>query len=149
MPGIHRGTQPEGLINLHLSIGVVILLLVVLRLLWRIGHPVALIADNVPVWQHRGAKATHAMLYFLLVLLPFMGWASASARGWSIDLFGLVPLPRILPSDPALGAQLGGIHVWTSYALLGFVGLHVAAALYHYFWLRDRVLPRMLPLSSE
>jgi cytochrome b561 len=35
--------------------------------------------------------------------------------------------------------------VLTSYVLLGLVGLHAAAALYHHFVLGDRVLVRMLP----
>jgi cytochrome b561 len=146
MPEIHRGTQPERLIKLHLSFGVIILVVVSLRLLWRFGHPVPLIGDNVPLWQYRGAQATHALFYLLLLGLPLMGWANASARGWTIDLFGLATLPRLLPTDSPLGRALGDIHILTSYALLALVGLHLAAALYHRFWLRDRVLSRMLSL---
>jgi cytochrome b561 len=149
MPGIHRGTQPERLINLHLSFGTVILLLVALRLVWRLFHPVPLVAESLPLWQQRGAQATHALLYLLLFALPITGWANASSRGWTIDLFGLVALPRILPTGAQLGSQIGDIHGWIAYALLGLAGLHVAAALYHHFWLRDRVLSRMLPLGRE
>lgn len=149
MPGIHRGTRPEGLINVHLSLGLVILALAVLRLLWRVAHPVPLLRDTMPAWQYRGAQIVHALLYLVLIVLPLMGWANASARGWTVHFLGLLPLPRLLPTASPLGRELGDIHVWTSYALLALVGLHFAAALYHRFWLRDRVLKRMLPGSDE
>ncbi|HEV2303274.1 MAG TPA: cytochrome b/b6 domain-containing protein [Stellaceae bacterium] len=146
MPAIRRGTQPEGLVGLHLSFGIAIMLLAALRLLWRLYRPVPLLADGVPWWQHRAAQLSHAALYALLFLLPILGWANASARGWKIAVFGLFDMPHIWPAGSAFGrAELGGIHVWGTYALLGLVGLHVLAALYHHLWLRDRVLSRMLP----
>lgn len=145
MPEIHRGTQPDELISLHLSIGILILCLIVLRTIWRFSHPLPLIADNVPDWQRLAAQIVHGILYLLLVAMPLMGWANASARGWRMVFFGFVPLPPILPTGSPLGRELGDLHVLASYALLAFVGLHTAAALYHHFWLRDRVLLRMLP----
>lgn len=144
MPAIHRDTKPEGLISLHLTAGAVILVVMVLRLLWRFGHPVPLIRDQTPLWQQRTAQVTHALLYLLLLLLPVMGWGNASYRGWTIDLFGLVRLPLILPTGSPLGHQLGDVHTVVSYVLLGLIGLHIAAVLYHQFWLRDRIMSRML-----
>jgi cytochrome b561 len=145
MPDIHPGTVPDTLINLHFAIGVTILALAILRLVWRFGHPVPLIRDNVPAWQHWIARATHVLLYLLIFLLPLLGWADACFRGYAIDYFGLVTIPQILPASRALAGETGDIHTLVSYVLLGVVGLHVLAALYHHFWLRDRVLTRMLP----
>lgn len=144
MPDIGRGTQPVGLIDIHLSIGITILTLALLRLLWRWTHPVPLISDDVPWWQYRAAQLTHGLLYFLIFLLPLLGWASASMRGWGFGFFGLGNIPQFLPTSRAAG-RLGDIHTLVSYVLLGVVGLHVLAALYHHLWLRDRVLVRMLP----
>jgi cytochrome b561 len=76
--------------------------------------------------------------------MPLFGWANASARGWAIDFFGVAQLPRILAESSSLGRALGDVHIWTSYVLLGLIALHVAAALYHRLWLRDRVLARVL-----
>jgi cytochrome b561 len=145
MPEIHRGVQPEGLIGFHLSFGTAILAIALVRVLWRLGNPVPLISDNVPRWQYRSAQATHVLLYLLIFVLPLLGWANASYRGWAIDVFGMVKLPPILPEGSVLGRECGDLHIWTSYVLLGVVGLHLAAALYHRLWLRDRVLSRMLP----
>jgi cytochrome b561 len=147
MPDIHRGVEPVGLIGLHFSFGVVILALACLRLIWRLFHAVPLLAEGVPAWQNGVAWATHALLYLLLLVLPLMGWGNASSRGLTVNLFGFWALPPLLPAGSAFGRELGGFHVWTAYALLGLIGLHVAAALYHHFWLRDRVLLRMSPLG--
>ncbi len=143
MPEIHRGTKPERLINLHLSFGMVILLVIILRLVWRLGHQVPLVNGRIPFWQYRAAQASHALLYLLLLALPFMGWANASSRGWTVHLFSLVTLPQILPTGSPLGHELGDIHTSTSYLILALVALHLAAALYHQFWLRDGLLSRM------
>ena len=145
MPNIHRDTKPEGLISLHLALGAVILLVVILRSLWRLGHPVPLIRAQAPHWQQRTARATHSLLYLLLLLLPVLGWANASYRGWTIDLFGLGNLPQILSTGSSFGRRLGDVHTVVAYVLLGLVGLHVVAALYHQFWLRDQIMSRMLP----
>jgi cytochrome b561 len=145
MPGTRPGSQPETLTNLHLSVGATIIILALLRVLWSLGHPVPLIADNTPPWQNWIARATHVLLYLLLFLVPLLGWADAASRGWSIGLFGLGSLPPLLPTDASLADLIGNLHSFFAYSLLAVAGLHLAAALYHHFWLRDRVLTRMMP----
>ena len=146
MPDIGpRTTEPDRLIDLHLSFGTLILLVIVVRLLWRIGHPVPLLTANVPRWQQIAATAGHYTLYLLLVVMPLLGWASASGRGFPVTLFGVVRLPDILVRRSPLTGVLGDVHTVLSYVLLGVVGLHVLAALYHHFVLRDDTLRRMLP----
>jgi len=145
MPGIGRGTVPGTLINLHMSIGVTILLVIVVRWLWRVDHRVLPAIADMPAWEQRFARATHALLYLFLVIDPILGWANASARDWTITLFGIASLPHIVPPKSALGMRAGDLHTWLGWTLLVLIGLHVAAALYHYFVRRDRVLQRMLP----
>ena len=145
MPNIGRNAKAEGLIDLHLSVGTLILLVVVARAAWRLARPVPAISDGTPEWQQRAAAATHVLLYVLLVAVPVLGWANASSRGFPVTLFGLVTLPALLPKGSAFGHWCGDIHTVASYVLLGVVGLHVAAALYHRVVLRDDVLARILP----
>jgi cytochrome b561 len=145
MPAIRRGVVPETLINLHLSFGVLVMAIVLLRLLWRRAYPVAAADENIPRWQQTVALATHWLLYGLLLLLPILGWAAASARDWTVTVFKLVSLPHLVPANARIGLVAGDVHVVLSYVLLGLIGLHVAAGVYHYFFLRDRVLQRMLP----
>ena len=145
MPDINPRTPPNALVDLHFSIGVTILFLATLQLLWRWRHPVPLIRDNVPVWQDWAARATHALLYLLLFLLPILGWVDAGFRALPIHFYDIVTIPPIIPAVRSLAGETGDIHTLVSYVLLGIVALHVLAALYHHFWLRDRVFLRMLP----
>jgi len=147
MPAIHRDTLPQGPIDLHLSVGVLIMGVVVVRLIWRLGRLAPPPLDGLPLWQQRVAETTHGALYLLLLVLPVLGWASACGRGWSVGLFGLVQLPAILPKGAPFAPLIGDLHTVASYVLLGVVGLHALAALYHHFVLRDRTLARMLPGS--
>jgi cytochrome b561 len=144
MPAIRRGVVPGRLINLHLSFGVLIMTLVVIRALWRRAHPVAAPVENIAPWEQKLARATHLLLYALLLVLPILGWAAASARDWTVRVFDLVTLPHLVPPEAKIGFLAGDVHVVLSYVLLGLIGLHVAAGLYHYFVRHDRVLQRML-----
>jgi cytochrome b561/uncharacterized protein YbjT (DUF2867 family) len=145
MPSIRRGVIPGRLINLHLSFGVLIMAVALIRVLWRRAYPVATAAENIPRWEQALARATHLLMYALLLLLPILGWAAASARDWTVRVFDLVTLPHLIAAGTKIGFIAGDAHVVLSYVLLGLIGLHVAAALYHYFVRRDRVLQRMLP----
>jgi cytochrome b561 len=145
MPAIRRGVVPGTLINLHLSFGVLIMAIVLIRLLWSRAYPVAPVVENIPAWQQTLASATHWLLYGLLLVLPVLGWAAAAARDWTVRVLDLVTLPYLVSANARIGFIAGDVHVVLSWVLLGLIGLHVAAGLYHYFFLRDRVLQRMLP----
>ncbi|MBV8651020.1 MAG: cytochrome b [Alphaproteobacteria bacterium] len=148
MPPIHRGTTPETLISLHLSLGVVILLVIAVRIVWRLTHPAPAEPGDMPVWQRLVARATHGLLYAILVALPLLGWANASARGWKVTLFDILPLPPLVPTGSAVGHAMGDIHGTLATILLIVAGLHVAAALFHAVLRGDGVLQRMLPSRS-
>jgi cytochrome b561 len=145
MPDIGRGTVPGTLIDVHMSFGLTILAVVAVRWLWRIGHRVPLATADMPAWERPLARVTHVLLYVLLVVNPILGWMNASARDWTITAFGLFQLPHLVAARSPIGRQAGDVHVFLAWALLALVGLHVAAALYHYFSRRDRILQRMLP----
>ena len=114
MPDINPRTVPSTLVNLHFAIGVTILALAILRLLWRFGHPVPLLRDNIPAWQNAVAVLTHWLLYLLLFLLPILGWVDSAFRGYPINYFGLVTIPQILPATPALAGSTGDLHTLVS-----------------------------------
>lgn len=145
MPEIERGVVPETFIKLHMSFGILIMLVIILRLLWRLGHPAPQPDDSLSPMQRLAARAMHWIFYFLLCVLPVMGWAAASGRDWQVSPFGIVTLPYLLPPKAKIGHLIGDVHAVLSWTLLVLIGLHVALALYHYFIVRDRVLQRMLP----
>jgi cytochrome b561 len=145
MPDMHKDTKPIGLISLHLSIGSLIVLVVLIRLAWRLTHQTPPEPSTLSPILQGAARATHWLLYALLVAFPLMGWANASSRGWQVSLFGLVPLPPISPTGSAVGHQMGDFHQVFAWILLVTVGLHISAALFHHFIIKDDTLRRMLP----
>ena len=136
-------------INWHKWAGVSILLLSVLRLLWRFTHrPPALparIEQAMPGWQRTAYHGTHYLMYALFFAVPLLGWAYSSAKGYPIVWFGVLPLPDLVAPDKALAEVLIEIHGAAAWGLIGLVGLHVAAALKHQFIDRDGLISRMLP----
>lgn len=147
MPHIGRNTPVTTLISLHFTIGVVILAVAIVRLAWRVTHGEPAPEAGVPPWQTTSARIVHWLLYALLFVLPLLGWINASYRGMPIIMFGL-ELPHLVAARAAGWGWTGDVHsLLANYLLLGLVGLHVLAALYHYFLRRDGVLQRMLPYS--
>jgi cytochrome b561 len=144
MPDIHRGMTPGDPMIWHISIGSVILVLIVARLIWRLTHPIAPESSLAP-WQRFAAGAVHGLIYVLVLLTTLSGWLFASARGWSISWFFVWPMPMLTGEDRALGQAINGWHQIFEWALLVAIGLHVGAALVHLFYYRDGVVRRMLP----
>ncbi len=144
MPHIGRNTQPGGLVSLHFSLGVLIVLVMVIRWIHRLRFPVPLELPGAPAWERWAAHWMHLAIYFLLLVAPWLGWASASAHNLPVTLFGL-PLPALAPPKAGWALEAGDWHTLSMWALLALVSLHALAALYHYFVRRDRVLQRMLP----
>lgn len=147
MPEVHRGMQPGLAMHTHISIGILVLALIVLRLAWRLTHRVPP-EPELPQWQRHASSAVHWLLYLLVFVTTLSGWFFASARGWALSFFGLFPLPALVAQGSALGRALGEIHEAIVWVLLAVVALHVLAALVHAVVYRDEVMQRMLFLRG-
>lgn len=140
------------LYQLHKSIGITILLLVCLRVGWRLTHAAPTLPDSVPLRERWMAHMAHLALYGLQLLLPLSGWAmvSASVLGIPTVLFGTVPWPDLpvlatLQNKDPVEAALKGFHHWAAWALAVLIVLHVTAVLRHALILRDSIPGRMRP----
>jgi cytochrome b561 len=143
MPDIHRGPPGVPMI-FHISSGILILMLIVLRFAWRLAHPVAP-ESSLPPWQRLGSKAVHWLLYALVLATTVTGWVFASFRGWGVPFFFMTPIPMLASENAAAGKAIDGLHQAMGWALLAMIGIHVVAALVHRFVYRDRIMQRMLP----
>ena len=149
MADLPLSPQRLKLFNWHKWAGVSVLVLTLLRLPLRLTHrlpapPVELLRQT-PAWQLRLAGATHLALYGLLLVVPLIGWAHSSATGFSVVLFGVLPLPDLLPRDKALAELVKPWHAVGAYSLCALVVLHLAAALKHQFVDKDGLMRRMWP----
>jgi len=144
MDGLRRGQPPDTPLTVHVTIGMAILVLIVLRFLWRLSHPVAP-ESSLPRWQRATSEWVHWLLYFVVLLTTLTGWLLDSARGTDAQFVVGVPLPRLVPWGSTLGQAIGRWHATLVWVLVALVSLHVLAALVHYFVYSDGVMQRMLP----
>ena len=86
MPSIHGGMQPGTAMALHLSFGITILAVIVLRFFWKLIHPVTP-ESSLPAWQRLMSEGVHWLLYALVFATTISGWVFASFRGWPVSYF--------------------------------------------------------------
>lgn len=131
------------LIDLHRPLGVAVLLLALIRLLYRWRHPPPPLPASLSHTQALAAKGSHVALYAAMLAMPLLGWAMLSAGGYPVRMTSTFSLPPILPHDPALYSALRQAHGVLGYALFALILLHVAAALHHAWVRRDGVFEAM------
>jgi len=131
--------------NLHKSIGMAILLLMVGRVLWRGTHrPPSL--PPMPRWQARAARGVHLVLYLCLFVQPLTGYLGSVYSGYPIRFFGFT-LPAWGSPDAALKDQMSLIHEACSWVLVAALLLHLAGSLKHALIDRDGSFRRIWPWS--
>ena len=145
MPDVTKTTPDAGLVAWHLSVGATILFVMLLRLAWRLTHTPPSPPADLPAPLQLLSRLTHWLLYAILIVLPVLGWINASSRGYPVRLFGVIPLPQLVPTGDAFGHAMGDIHGDVALVLLGVVALHVIGAMFHAVVKQDGVVRRMLP----
>jgi cytochrome b561 len=143
----HIPARPDRLFyrSIHADIGYVVLLLTVLRLIWRGFNPTPAMPPETPKWQRIAAHISHGALYLVVILVTMLGWAHSGAHtpdysSW----FGLFNVPQITSPDKAAADAYEDRHIFFAYVLLAMVVVHVAAAAWHHFVRRDRIATRMV-----
>jgi cytochrome b561 len=140
------------IIQTHKSIGLTILVLSVIRLLWRLVNPVPPLPLEMSPLLKFVARLTHYLFYFLIIAIPLAGWllVSASPTGIRTMYFGLFPWPNLpffngltRPDRMHYVHTFAAAHSYMAFLTIALVVLHVAAALYHQYIRHDNVLRRM------
>ena len=130
--------------HLHETLGSTVLLLVIVRVVWRRfdSRP-----DPAPVnrWMGWAARAVQVALYVLLFAVPLSAILGAWLEGHSLGYLGGLSIDPPFPPSHQLGASIATLHTWLGDAILWIAGLHALAALFHQFILKDGVLATMLP----
>lgn len=126
----------------HKSIGILILLLVIVRLVWRLINATPTALENSVVLQ-RLAGIIHNLLYCMMFLLPLSGWIISSAANIPIKLFWLIPLPALVAPNEPLKLLATEVHYACVLILIMALIMHIGGAVMHHLWLRDNILKRM------
>lgn len=130
--------------NLHKLTGLTILLLMLIRLGWKMLNVKPMLPADTTVWQRRAERAVHDLLYLLIIVMPLAGWIGSSSAGKAPHI-GDISFGLPIPENEALIGTMFSIHGWVAYGIIALVTVHVVAALYHHYVKKDNVLRRMLP----
>lgn len=130
-------------LTLHKSLGVTVLVLMALRLAWRVTHPVPKPVPGTTAWQRVTATSVHWALYLVVFLQTLSGWVAADTSRIPWKAFWVIPLPDILETSHDLHEAGEEMHEFMVWMLLILLAVHVGAALWHHFVRRDDVLRRI------
>ena len=148
--GLYMTSLPDGdskweWYGLHKSIGMLVFVLAVLRLLWIKAHARPALPQNLRPLERVAAHTTHGLLYLAMFLLPFSGYLDSSAGGYHLAFFDLFDLPKVLPKNKDIEELMVLIHSSLAYGLIAVLLLHLVAVAKHHLILKDDTLRRMLP----
>lgn len=152
-------------IKVHKSVGLTVLLLAVFRLWWLWTNPRPQTAPEASARTHKLTLAVHGTFYALMFVLPVTGFLSSNSVGATTRFWNLFTVPNVfpakrdvveffnwlgmampgfIPTDLSWALVLHRVHLVLGYLTVTLIILHIAAALWHHFRLRDGVLRNML-----
>ncbi|WP_088346258.1 MULTISPECIES: cytochrome b [Rhodomicrobium] len=145
MGSLDAGPLQDGLYTMHRSFGILVLMLMLVRLGYRLIHGAPPPEPTLNAAQRTVSHIVHMALYALIIAQALIGWAATSAYGAAISFFGLFTVPPILAKDEAISTSLFFTHELLGFTIAGLLVLHIGAALYHFVVRGDGVLQRMVP----
>lgn len=133
----------------HFSLGAILLVLALARLVWRFVRPNPPLAAHLATWERWLAKITHTLFYVLLIVMPLAGWLAMSKYGSGVDVFGIFTLPAMpVARDPEGASAIFDVHAAAGVTLLTITAVHILGVLKHTLIDRDGNLFRMLPFGT-
>lgn len=141
--GMPRGEERTVVAALHKSLGLLLLLLMTARLVWRLSNPRPRNIDGAPRWQSLAALVVHYSIYVLVFAQMSTGILNTLYAGRSISFFKLFAIPGF-ERNHELHEFYEDMHILGWQILAIVIGLHALAALYHHFVRKDDSLKRMM-----
>lgn len=130
--------------HIHRSIGLLLLVTVVTRVIWRLANTQPAPLASHQRWEVLAAHLVHGLLYLLLFVAMISGYLISTLDGSSIDVFDWFSVPSVTGQMRFLEEIVGSIHYWATWALVVLSGLHGLAAVKHHVIDKDNTLRRML-----
>lgn len=116
--------------QLHKNIGISLFAAVIMMTIMRV-RSLLREANSSSAWLKRLAVWDHILLYTLLLICCLSGYMSSAYSGWTTTLWWLVDIPSLSMENDDLNILFSEVHLWSCWALLGLLLLHIAAAIYH------------------
>ncbi len=143
-PALEQGSI-DRLFILHKGLGVVLLVVVVARVLWRLTHPAPPMSEAIPELERRIATMTHWVIYGVLIVIAGSGYVHVVGDGFPIEMMDALGLPTLLPLMPEVASWASLVHRFSTFLLVALVAVHVGEVMRHHLVVRDGTLERMWP----
>ena len=128
--------------NLHKSLGLTVLALIVFRILWRITHTPPAALSSYKAIEKKVAKSTHHSLYLLMLAVPVTGLTMAINSKYGVKWFGIDVIAGL--DNKPLRDFFECTHEFVGIVLLVLIGIHLLGALKHKFIDKDDTMSRMI-----
>lgn len=129
----------------HKSLGLVLGLAMVARLYWRSTNSIPPLSRELPDLMRKAAATAHWLLYALVFVLVISGFVHTEHSPSLINFFFLFEIPQLFDPGEAAAEAMEIVHKVAGYGITGVAIIHIAAALFHHFAMKDDTLVRMLP----
>lgn len=142
-----EGEELVQTIKIHSGLGTLVLILMLIRWAWRLTrNPPE--PEPMKNWQLVLSKATHWAFYGLLVLQPVFGILQAAFIDYSVKAFGLIDYSSLAVDNKEFYGLFHELHEINAMLLILLAAIHIVAAIYHHFFVKDNVLRRMIPFGK-
>lgn len=141
--GMERGDERSGIRFIHASIASLVLMLMTVRIIWRFMSEVPAHPEDMPAWQRMMSSIVHWGLYLTVFVQLFAGAMVVGTGGNGIPVFKLFTIPVPVAENHDAHEWWEEVHefCWKPIAIL--LTLHILAALYNHFIVKNDVLRRM------
>lgn len=149
MTRMDRSAFKFQLYSIHKSLGLSLLILIVLRLIWRLFNKPPAYPNSIPNWEQNLARLGHWIIYMIILAIPLSGWLMSTASGYLANFWGWGKwaMPWI-ETNKALAQTANYYHTRLAYVIIGLLILHILMALKHHCLAKNNILRRMLPFSK-
>jgi cytochrome b561 len=140
---MERGDAKSAVRALHGSVAAVVFLIMTVRVVWRFMNQTPAHPENTPGWQNAIATLVHWGLYITVFVQLVAGMMVVATGGKPVPFFGLFSVPLPVSEDRDAHHFWEEVHEFTWTIIAALLIVHVLAAIYNHFVLKNDVLRRM------
>lgn len=142
--------EKSNLYNFHKQTGLTILVLLIIRVIWRLTSPYPGAVESLSTMERYAAKLGHLALYLFMLAIPLSGILMVNSYGYPLKFWGVFTLPAIIGAQSDSASELiSKVHEILANVMIAFVALHILAALKHHIIDKNEVLLRMIPFGRK
>jgi cytochrome b561 len=138
----------EALFNWHKTFGAIVLVVTLIRVIWRLVDGPPPYPPMVAAFDRVLAHIVYWLFFAVLIWMPVTGYLSSIYGAHPPAFFNVIPSPQLVAPDKSLAGLFRSLHLGGQWAVYVLIALHLSAVAFHLIWGRTGVLGRMLPRNA-